>query len=237
MWTVLGNWQLNDNLEALGSVLAARYGVCCSGKVRLGSLLELVSGFPFKSKSYVDNGAFRILTIKNVRDGSVDCSGANRINEVPRQMKAFCHLKIGDVVLSLTGNVGRIGIVSEPNCLLNQRVAVLLPKAETSLAGLYFWFRQNAFKNRLVGIARGTAQANLSPVETLELEIPYDENRFTEFCADAQPLFNTILINMREALALARIRDALLPKLMSGEVDISKIELPAQPNSCRLERE
>lgn len=141
-------------------MLAARYGVCCSGKVRLGSLLELGSGFPFKSKSYVDNGAFRILTIKNVRDGSVDCSGANRLNEVPRQMKAFCHLKIGDVVLSLTGNVGRIGIVSEPNCLLNQRVAVLLPKAETPLAGLYFWFRQNAFKNRLVGIARGTAQAN-----------------------------------------------------------------------------
>lgn len=225
------NQQANDYLEALGSTLVERYTACCDETILLKELLDFGNGFAFKSGTYVDNGKYKVLTNKNVQDGNVDCSGANRINEMPDRMKEFCRLNLGDVVLSLTGNVGRVGIVSEPDCLLNQRVAVFLPIAEQSLAGLYFWFRQDSFKDRMIGIARGTAQANLSTIETLQLEIPFNKDGFVELCADAQALFEAILANKKEILLLSNLRDTLLPKLMSGEIDVSEVELPTLPNN------
>lgn len=77
----------------------------------------------------------------------------------------------------------------------------------------------------MVGIARGTAQTNLSPLETLQLEIPYDKQGFDEVNSSLQPVFDLILANKIESTKLANLRDALLPKLMSGEIDVSKADL------------
>lgn len=59
-----------------------------------------------------------------MRDGNVDCSDANRIVNIPGRIKSYCRLMLGDIVLSLMGSVGRVGIVAEPDCLLNHRVAL-----------------------------------------------------------------------------------------------------------------
>ena len=179
------------------------------------------NGYAFKSGFYIQNGLYKVLTIKNVQDGSVDCSMSNRIDELPPKMKPFCKLQPGNVVLSLTGNVGRVGIVPEENCLLNQRVAVLQPYNYALLPGLYFHFRQKAFQNEMIGIAKGTAQANLSPVETLKLEMPYNES-FFEISQKLKPAFDLILANTIESKRLAVLRDALLPKLMSGKINVSE---------------
>ena len=72
---------------------------------------------------------------------------------------------------------------------------------------------------------KGTAQANLSPVETLRLSISYDESTFQELSAILRPVFDGILANKIESLKLAEFRNLLLPKLMSGEIDVSKIGL------------
>lgn len=186
--------------------------------------MDFGNGYAFKSGSYIQNGLYKVLTIKNVQDGSVDCSMSNRIDELPPKMKPFCKLQPGNVVLSLTGNVGRVGIVPEENCLLNQRVAVLQPYNYALLPGLYFHFRQKAFQNEMIGIAKGTAQANLSPVETLKLEMPYNKS-FFEISQKLKPAFDLILANTIESKRLTVLRDALLPKLMSGEIDVSKIDL------------
>ena len=197
----------------------------CDKLVSLRSILQLGNGYAFKSEAYTDNGIYKILTIKNVQDGLVDCSSSNRIAELPTKMKGYCKLSLGNVVVSLTGNVGRVGIVAEANCLLNQRVAVLQPSSEFMLSGLYFFFRNTAFQNQMIGIARGTAQANLSPVETLELFMPYDSELFESLCKKVDPLFRLILANRVEANRLSALRDTLLPKLMTGEIDISKVKL------------
>ena len=81
----------------------------------------------------------------------------------------------------------------------------------------------------MIGIAKGTAQANLSPVETLKLEMPYNES-FFEISQKLKPAFDLILANTIELKRLAVLRDALLPKFMSGEIDVSKVDL-TQPNS------
>lgn len=224
----------NDYLEALGGTFVARYISSCNATIPLSKLLDFGNGFTFKRSSYADNGNYKILTIKNVHDGNVDCSNVNRIDAIPKNMKGYCRLQIGDVVLSLTGNVGRVGIVTEDNCLLNQRVAVLLPKRENTIAGLYFWFRQDDFRNRMIGIARGTAQSNLSTTEMLRLKIPYNSYMFNKLCEDVLVLFDAITANKMEILLLSNLRDTILPKLMSGEIDVSDIELPKQSNNHLL---
>lgn len=215
----------NDYLEELGQALLGEYLSSCDDVCPLGSIMDFGNGFAFKSDTYTNDGRYKILTIKNVQDGNVDCSNSNRIDVLPQKMKDFCKLKLGDVVLSLTGNVGRVGIVSEEDCLLNQRVAVLQPNQSFLLPGLYFFFRQRAFQNEMIGIAKGTAQANLSPVETLRLDIPYNEHDFSDLSKTLTPIFDSILANKIESLRLAELRDILLPKLMSGEIDVSKVDL------------
>jgi type I restriction enzyme, S subunit len=219
------NTKINGYLEELGQALLSQYLNQCSECVLLGDLLKLGSGFAFKSSTYLTSGQFKILTIKNVQDGNVDCSSSAKIAELPAKMKNHCRLRVGDVVLSLTGNVGRVGIVAESNCLLNQRVAVLQPDNPSWLSGLYFLFRRRSFQNDLIGIAKGTAQANLSPIETLRLGVPYDESSFSSLCDWLSILFDSILVHKIESRKLAALRDALLPKLMSGEIDVSKIDL------------
>lgn len=70
-----------------------------------------------------------------MRDGNVDCSDANRIVNIPGRIKSYCRLMLGDIVLSLMGSVGRVGIVAEPDCLLNHRVAVLVSVRKDTLTG------------------------------------------------------------------------------------------------------
>ena len=216
--------RINDYLEQLGQLLVSEYAIDTGGSAELGCILSFGNGFAFKSSMYVENGPFKVLTIKNVQDGNVDCSDSKCINELPVKMKDFCRLKSGDVVLSLTGNVGRVGIVAEDNCLLNQRVAILQPKQHGYLAALYFWFRQPSFQNAMIGIAKGTAQANLSPVETLRLTIPFNVDTFNTLSEECKPLFDCILANKQESLYLAELRDALLPKIISGKIDVSKVD-------------
>lgn len=224
------NAKLNGYLEEWGQSLLKNYQESCATTIPLHNVMDFGNGYAFKSGAYTQSGLYKILTIKNVQDGSVDCSTSNRIDELPPKMKSFCKLQPGNVVLSLTGNVGRVGIVSEENCLLNQRVAVLQPYNYALLPGLYFHFRQKAFQNEMIGIAKGTAQANLSPVETLKLEMPYNES-FLDISQKLKPAFDLILANTIESKRLTVFRDTLLPKLMSSEIDVSKVDLTQLLNS------
>ena len=87
----------------------------------------------------------------------------------------------------------------------------------------------------MIGIAKGTAQANLSPVETLRLSIPYEESQFGKLTTTLRPVFDAILANKIESLKLIEFRGALLPKLMSGEIDVSRVEPPMQLGSNQFD--
>lgn len=218
------NNEINNNLEQQAQALVNEYCSSTNSEVVLGSIMNFVNGFAFQSKSYQKNGKYQIITIKNVQDGKIDSQGAAYINEVPTKMKAECYLQVGDILLSLTGNVGRVGIVFEENLLLNQRVAKFTSSKDV-LPLLYFYFRFPETKTSLETIAKGTAQQNLSPIETLKLNFPYDENKAIILSRDLKPMFDSIVANNIESSKLEQIRDCLLPKLMSGELDVSDIDL------------
>jgi len=185
----------------------------------ISDIVDLLNGFAFKSSDFVENGLYKLITIKGVQDGKMSLDGADCLNVIPPKMPQWCKLKKEDILLSLTGNVGRCCLVDTENCLLNQRVAKLQPKEEYNRLFIYALFRQEDMKARMISIARGTAQMNLSPIETGKLPLIIPSN---EVLKDFGNRFNNIIHiltnNIVESSYLAQLRDTLLPKLMSGEI-------------------
>ena len=219
------NNQINDNLEQQAAALINRYQATTDTSIALSEIMDFENGFAFQSSTYLSEGAYRIITIKNVQDGRIDSDGSAYIDSLPPRMKSGCKLRIGDALLSLTGNVGRVGIVCENNLLLNQRVAKIMPHESALLPFLYFVFRLSSTKTMLEAIAKGTAQLNLSPVETLKLSIPFDYATAMHLSHTLEPIYQAIAVNNQESIALAHTRDSLLLRLMSGDIDVSEVNI------------
>ena len=113
----------------------------------LNNRLEIKSGFPFKSDTYKTFGRYKIVTIKNVQDGELVTSGCDYIDEMPSRANDYISLKIGDRLISLTGNCGRLCVVCEENLLLNQRVGLLYCEA-TYLEYFYNFLNSNAMRSK-----------------------------------------------------------------------------------------
>lgn len=218
------NRRMNKTLEQLGQALFRHYFVDNpeaknweSGRV--SDVIRIYSGFAFKSKDFDINGKYGLVTIKNVQDGSFIKDCTDHLSEPPPdKTPGYVHLKSGDIILSLTGNVGRVCIVVGRDYLLNQRVAKLV--SDESQAYTYFLFRSKIMKGRMVGISKGTAQKNLSPIETgkLKIKIP-PTNIMSQFEEIAIDLLNMIVSNNEQSQTLTSLRDSLLPKLISGEIE------------------
>lgn len=217
------NRRMNKTLEQLGQALFRHYFVDNpevksweSGKV--SDVVRIYSGFAFKSKDFDIDGKYGLVTIKNVQDGSFIKDCTDHLSEpLPNKTPEYVHLKSGDIILSLTGNVGRVCAVVGRDYLLNQRVAKLV--SDESQAYVYFLFRSKTMKDRMVGISKGTAQKNLSPVETgkLKMKIP-PTNIMSQFEESAMNLLNMIVSNNEQIQNLISLRDSLLPKLISGDI-------------------
>ena len=192
---------------------------------KINDVINLLSGFPFKSSDFQENGNYQLITIKGVQDGYLDVTSADMLSSLPSKMPQYCILNIGDILISLTGNVGRICIVDRNNLLLNQRVAILSPKNIRDSFYVYTMFRSESMKNELIHIARGTAQLNLSPIETGEkLTVIPPDSILESFSKVGKDTFNQYISLKMENIRLMEMRDALLPKLMSGDLKLNEID-------------
>lgn len=187
-------------------------------KKRINELCTFLNGFAFKSEEYDENGEFIVVTIKNVQDGLFDLSSIERIGTIPKRMPEYCRLKKGDVLMSLTGNVARVCIVSENNCLLNQRVC----RIESDYPHYsYLFFKQEAIYSTLCNLAYGTAQLNLSPILAGKLKVALPPAPLRkQFNDSVSTLFEQRQVLIEENNNLIKQRDLLLPRLMSGKLEV-----------------
>lgn len=184
----------------------------------IDSKIQLLSGYAFKSAEFNDKGVYKIVTIKNVKDGQFDGDNINCIAEIPPKMPKHCKLTDGDILVSLTGNVGRVCIIHGENHLLNQRVAKL--KSDFP-AYTYCVFRSKDMFNEMNNLANGAAQQNLSPIRVGKVQMLFPADIFIQkFEEMMQPVINRITLLNKEVDSTAQARDRLLPKLMSGEVEV-----------------
>ena len=187
-------------------------------KDAVDSKITLLSGYAFKSNEFVDKGQYKIVTIKNVKDGVFDGNNVSLIDEIPSKMPKHCVLEEGDILLSLTGNVGRVCLVYGDNYLLNQRVA----KLKSDIPGFaYCLFRSKDMFDEMNNLANGAAQQNLSPIRTGKVEVCFpSEGIIQRFETTVKPMIDQEIELNKMNVVLAEARDRLLPKLMSGEIEL-----------------
>lgn len=187
-------------------------------KAPIDSRISLLSGYAFKSAQFDSSGEYKIVTIKNVKDGEFDGINTNRIVSIPGKMPKHCVLTDGDILLSLTGNVGRTCIVNGNNYLLNQRVAKLQSDIP---AFTYCLFRSSDMFDAMNNLANGTAQQNLSPIRTGKISILFPaDNLLEKFERIVGSMISKMLSLIKQCDLLIQARDRLLPKLMSGEIEV-----------------
>jgi len=155
--------------------------------MQIGEVASFQNGYAFKSKDFVQDGKYKIIKIKELKDGKVrffnDSASVNVDDE--RIIEKYI-VKKGDILFALTGDpvnknnplswVGRVSVYEDDQlALLNQRVCKLVPKEGLNAKYIYYYFR--AFNNfyALASIAKGSAsQANISTkdIEAMEIALP-----------------------------------------------------------------
>lgn len=155
--------------------------------MKLGEYVKFQNGYAFKSKDFVETGEYKVIKIKEIKDGivkffsdtaSIDC-------KMHDDFSKYLVFK-GDVLFALTGDpvnkpnplswVGRVAIyLHEEPALLNQRVCKLLPNKGVNAKYIYYYFRQFENFYDLAAKATGSAsQANISTklIESVDIDLP-----------------------------------------------------------------
>ena len=145
-------------------------------KIKIGDVCDILNGYAFKSENYVDSG-IRIIRISNVQKGYIEDNTPAFYSLDTTGMDKFM-LEQGDLLMSLTGNVGRVAILGKGllPAALNQRVACLRLKSDkVSKSYLFHILNSNFFEHQCITAAKGVAQKNMSTEWLKDYEIPLYE--------------------------------------------------------------
>lgn len=130
--------------------------------------------------------------------------------------------KISDesVTVSARGTIGFVCLRHEPFTPIVRLVTLIPHKEEMSAKYLYLWLKTAHISGT------GTTQQQLTVPSFKETEIPLpDSQTMKKFTDIVNPLFERIWSNQSENSHLSDMRDTLLPKLMSGKIDVSKVKI------------
>lgn len=169
---------------------------------KINEICDVLNGYAFKSKHYVDSG-IRVIRIANVQNGYISdenpCFYPNSsIDDIEKYI-----LKENDLLISLTGNVGRVALLNKEYlpAALNQRVACIRIKDScVNMKYLFYYLNQRKFIDECIKASKGVAQLNLSTkwLENYQLNIPLIEEQ-ERVVAKIEELFSD-LDNAVEAL-------------------------------------
>ena len=144
-------------------------------KVKISEVCNISNGFAFKSEKYVNDNGARVIRITNVQKGKIVDNDPKLypFSELDK-LEAYKIFE-GDILMSLTGNVGRVGRFPKEllPAYINQRVCRVMPKNEKlDVNFLFHFFNSDMFENDAVRNSAGAAQLNLSTNWLAEYEIP-----------------------------------------------------------------
>ena len=227
------NNQINNNLQQQAAALFESWfvnydpwdGVQPSEweNAPLGSFVEIKrGGSPRPIQDFLSDSGLRWLKISDVTSLSSPfvLEIKEHIKEEGLRKTVFLHA--GELVLSNSATPGIPKILDVDTCIHDGWL--YFPKSELSKYYLYLFFKH--IRKELVALGNGSVFTNLK-TDILKAfpATKADESTLKEFDALVTPLFDAMLNADRENFKLAAMRDALLPKLMSSEIDVSEVEL------------
>ena len=143
----------------------------------LSNIATLKNGYAFQSGKYNALGKWKILTITNVPgERYINDEDCNCIINLPNDIQDHQVLKEGDILISLTGNVGRVSLCKNGNYLLNQRVGLLQLAKNVNQEFLYQILSSQRFENSMIACGQGAAQMNIGKGDVENYVLPYSSN-------------------------------------------------------------
>lgn len=192
-----------------------------------GDLCKIINGYAFKSKDFKEHGENGIIKIRNVSGNIVDINNTQFVtNTVTSNVQDKFKVLSGDILIAMTGaEVGKIGVVPETkkSLWLNQRVGKLKPLINNSDIFIYTMYNIMGISELVKNSAMGSAQPNISAsgIESLKFIIPFQKT-ISDFSSIFKNTFDIKLKNMGENQNLEILRDTILPKLISGELEVKE---------------
>ena len=246
------NRRINDNLEQQAQALFKSWFVdfepflskefsksdSLFGDIPVGWSIVSIKDLPIYITDYVANGSFASLK-ENVRlydkpnyahfIRNTDLKAESYKIYVDKHSYEFLSKSVlegGEIIISNVGDVGSVFLcpkLQKPMTLGNN-IILLRPKNNYSMFYLYMLFKGNVGQHLIDGITGGSAQRKFNKTDFKSIKImmpPVDI--LIKFDRIIKPIFSKIEKNREEISRLELVRDTLLPKLMSGEVEINKI--------------
>lgn len=162
---------------------------------KLGEMTELKSGYPFHSKHYTDKSKNRIIRIGDIRgDGSVNIDDTFYVVEESTKdtrTKEFL-LEEGDLLISMSGTIGRIGVIPKhTNYLyLNQRVGKFFIKKPLFYNYIKRFILTKAFQDDVRNMGYGSVQMNINPTQIHQISIVVPDNHLIQIYKNIDNSFN-----------------------------------------------
>ena len=189
----------------------------------LGDFVEIKrGGSPRPIQNFLSDSGFHWLKISDAT--GISSPFINEIKEyiIEAGLKKTVYLKSGSLVLSNSATPGLPKILDIDTCIHDGWL--YFPSSKFSNEYMYLYFKH--IRDNLIALGNGSVFTNLKTdiLKNYPTYLP-TEDVLKKFDGLVQPIFSMILSKTREIKRLAEIRDTLLPKLMSGELDVSNIEL------------
>lgn len=201
-----GQGCLSDVLSVIESGSRPKGGSESSGVPSIGAEnIDGIGHYDYSKEKYINRDFFQ-----NLRHGKVNSGDILLYKD-----GAY----VGKVSMALNGFPHEI-------CAVNEHVFILRTNEQLpSQSYLYLFFAQHSIRNKIATL--GSAKAaqpgvNQSDIKGISLTIP-NKGTIQAFENIASSLFFKIVQNSIQSRRLAQLRDALLPKLMSGEIDVSDV--------------
>lgn len=227
------NQQINNKLEQQAQAIYIYLQKTANEKVSLSHFINIKHGYAFKGEyiSSEDNG--KVL----VTPGNFKIGGGfkeERCKFFSGEIPEDYILKPGSLIVTMTdlskqadtlGYGAFVPLYSDRIYLHNQRIGLITQTENTLPLEYIYWFlRSYEYHSFIVGSASGSTVKHTSPSRILEQAIPIPEKKKMEYLFPILKKINEqIDLNNYQNCKLKDIRDILLPRLMSGKIDISDI--------------
>lgn len=216
------NEAINDNLQQQAAALFSSLYDRTNTEVRFTDLIQILGGgTPKTGENTYWNGNIAFFTPKDVG------TPYTLITEktITEEGLSHCNSRlypVNTVFVTARGTVGKVGMSGVPMAM-NQSCYALVGK-ETHQLLVYFYTLKAV--DRLKHKASG---AVFDAITTRDFEseqiMKLSDDDAKDFLCIAEPMFQKVRNNCIENLRLSTLRDSLLPKLMSGEIDVSAVQL------------
>ncbi|MBQ9221493.1 restriction endonuclease subunit S [Succinivibrio sp.] len=183
-----------------------------------------------KKDEYLDESNYRIINGESLTTTGIDWSKAGYITEERYAESPEIMLKEGDILISKDGTIGKIGYVDrleKPTSIASGIFVVrnLKPNIISSIF-IYCLFNSSYFKSFVASRTEGSVIPHLYQKDFVQLKIPVlTQEDIISFDKIVSPIFKLFFKNQGENIKLISLRDTLLPRLMSGEIDVSNLNI------------